>query len=67
MDFEYTDNEYLVECTEGCGVITGWLQSRLIAEQAINNHSKENQHKCQIIERMRPDGLDQVSQNEKQT
>lgn len=67
MDFEYTDTEYLVECTEGCGEITGWLQSRLIAEQVIHNHSKENAHKCQIKERTRPDGLDHVSPNENKT
>lgn len=55
MEFENTDNEYLVECTEGCGEITGWLQSRFLAEQAIKNHAKGNAHKCQIIERMRPE------------
>ena len=55
MESEYTDYEFLVECTEGCGEITGWLQSRIIAEQAIKNHAKENVHKCQIKERMRPE------------
>lgn len=53
MEFEYTDHEYLVECTEGCGEMTNWLQSRFLAEQAIKNHAKENSHNCRIIERMR--------------
>lgn len=52
MKLEYTDNEYLVECTEGCGEISDWLQSRFLAEQPINNHSNENSHKCQIIAKM---------------
>jgi hypothetical protein len=55
MEFEFTDHEYLVKCTEGCGEITNWLQSRFLAEQAIHNHTKENSHKCQIIQRMRPE------------
>lgn len=55
MDFENTDHEYLAECIDGCGEITGWLQSRHLAEQAISNHSKENAHKCQIKERITPE------------
>jgi len=42
MELEYTDHEYLVECTEGCGEISDWLQSRFLAEQPIKNHSNEN-------------------------
>lgn len=49
MELEYTDHEYLVECTEGCGEISDWLQSRFLAEQPIKNHAKENSHNCQII------------------
>ena len=55
MEFEYTDYEYQVACTEGCGEVTGWLQSRFLAEQAIKNHAKEHVHNCQIIERMKPE------------
>lgn len=54
MELEYTDHEYLVECTEGCGEISDWLQSRFLAEQPIKNHAKEkeNSHNCQIIAEM---------------
>lgn len=55
MEFEYTDNEYQVACTDGCGEITGWLLSRFLAEHAIKNHEKENAHACQILERLTPD------------
>jgi hypothetical protein len=53
MDFDYTDHEYLAECTDGCSAITGWLQSKVVAGQAGKNHEKEKGHKWVVRVRLR--------------
>lgn len=53
MDFDYTDHEYLPECTDGCGALTDWLQSKLVADQAGKNHEHEKGHVCVTRVRMR--------------
>ena len=55
MEFDYTDYESLTVCTEGCGEITDWRQSRIVADQAVKNHEKEKGHKCLVRERMKPE------------
>ncbi|BCS54817.1 hypothetical protein [Geobacter sp. SVR] len=44
MDLDNTDHEYLPECTDGCGALTDWLQSKTVADQAGTNHRKETGH-----------------------
>lgn len=53
MQFDYTDYHYRVVCPEGCGDLTDWIESRMVAEQAGKNHEVETRHKCQTRERMR--------------
>jgi len=53
MDFDYTAYEYLPECTDGCGAITDWLNSKEMAREAGDNHSKKTGHSCKVLERMR--------------
>lgn len=65
MEFEYTDSEYLVECTDGCGEITDWLQSRFLAEQAIKNHADDTAHSCQILQRLRSERNNETGETDK--
>ncbi|WP_243372190.1 hypothetical protein [Geotalea sp. SG265] len=53
MDFDYTDHEYLSHCTDGCGAITGWLQSREVAREAGKNHERNKGHNWMVRERMK--------------
>ena len=53
MDFDYTAYEYLPECTDGCGAITGWLPSKDTANNAARNHQKDKGHKWFVRERMK--------------
>jgi len=53
MDFDYTDHEYLPECTDGCGALTDWLQSKLVADQTGKNHHDEQGHAWVVRVRMR--------------
>lgn len=52
MQFDYTDYHYRVVCSQGCGDLTDWIESRLVAEQVEKNHETLTHHKCQIRERM---------------
>lgn len=53
MDFDYTDHEYLPQCTDGCGAITGWLHSRMVAGEAGINHEKSKGHSWIVRERLK--------------
>ena len=53
MKFEYTDQEYRTECLDGCGALTVWLQSSMVADQAGNNHENSEHHRTYIEQRMR--------------
>jgi hypothetical protein len=54
MDFDNTDHEYLPECTDGCGALTSWLQSKAAADQVVMNHRRENGHTGLVRVRARP-------------
>jgi hypothetical protein len=53
MDLDYSDYEYLAECTDGCGEITDWLPSKDTACEAANNHAKQNGHKWIVQQRIK--------------
>ncbi|WP_198419383.1 hypothetical protein [Geomonas terrae] len=53
MDFDYTKYRYLPECKDGCGAITDWLESREMAREAGENHSKSKGHDWVLREKMR--------------
>jgi hypothetical protein len=53
MDFDYTAYEYLPECTDGCGAITGWLVSKQVAREAGENHARETGHNWKVLEKMK--------------
>jgi hypothetical protein len=53
MDFDYSTYEYLPECTDGCGAITGWLDSKQAASEAAGNHGRARGHRWRVLERMR--------------
>lgn len=53
MEFDYTDHRYRPECKEGCGALTDWLQSRLVADQAGSNHQRERGHAWVVRVRMK--------------
>lgn len=63
MQFEYTDQEYRTDCIDGCGVLTDWLQSRMVADQAGNNHETEQHHRWTVRQRMKQE--DEVFVNRK--
>ena len=52
MQFDYTDYHYRVVCADGCGNLTDWIESRIVAEQVGKNHESETRHKWQVRERM---------------
>ncbi len=54
VDLDFTQYEYLPECTDGCGAITGWLYSKEMANDAGRNHENEKGHKWLVRERMKP-------------
>lgn len=53
MSFDYTDHEYLPQCTDGCGAVTSWLPSREMAEQVAKNHAKGKGHNLVVRERLK--------------
>lgn len=53
MKFDYTDREYRTDCVDGCGSLTIWMVSRMVAEQVSNNHANSLSHRCTIKERMK--------------
>ena len=53
MDFDYTQYEYLPECTDGCGALTNWLYSKEMANDAGRNHQKDKGHGYHVRERMK--------------
>lgn len=55
MDFDYSEYEYLPECSSGCGALTDWLCSNDAAEEVVHNHGRQTGHHWQIQRRMRED------------
>jgi hypothetical protein len=53
MQFEYTDHEYRTECLDGCGAVTVWMQSRMVANQAGKNHETALRHRWTVSQRMK--------------
>lgn len=53
MQFDYTDHEYRTECLDGCGVVTVWMQSVMVADQAGRNHEAAHFHRWTVNQRMK--------------
>ncbi|MHB1399567.1 MAG: hypothetical protein ACYDAI_15695 [Trichloromonadaceae bacterium] len=53
MKFEYTDQQYRTECLDGCGVLTTWMQSSMVADQAGKNHEHSQDHRWNVEQRMK--------------
>lgn len=58
---DYSDHEYRTECLDGCGALTAWLQSRMVADQAGNNHENAQSHRWTVKERMKQKDKDFVN------
>jgi hypothetical protein len=56
MYFDYTDHEYRTECLDGCGSLTIWMQSRVVADQAGKNHENAECHRWTLSQRMKEKG-----------
>ena len=53
MIFDFTDREYRTDCVDGCGFLTDWLTSGMVAEQVSRNHENSMSHRCAIEERLK--------------
>lgn len=53
MIFDFTDREYRTDCIDGCGSLTDWLTSGMVANQVSKNHENSISHRCRIKERMK--------------
>ena len=53
MESDYTELEYLPECTDGCGALTGWLPSNDAALEVAHSHGKQTRHHWQVQHRMK--------------
>jgi hypothetical protein len=54
MEADYTEYEYLPECTDGCGALTeGWMPSNEDAHAVAHNHEKQTGHHWKVQQRMR--------------
>jgi hypothetical protein len=53
MDFDYTEYEYLPECSDGCGAITDWMSSNDAAHEVALSHEKQTGHHWQVQQRMK--------------
>jgi hypothetical protein len=53
MKFDYTDREYRTDCVDGCGSLTDWMESRMVADQVSKNHENSLSHRCAVKERMK--------------
>ena len=53
MEFDYTEYEYLPECTNGCGALTDWLPSNDAAQEVAHGHEKQTGHHWQVQRRMK--------------
>lgn len=49
MEFDYTEYEYLPECSDGCGALTDWLPSNEVGL----SHQKRTAHHWQVQQRMK--------------
>ncbi len=65
MKFDYTDQEYRTECLNGCGLLTVWMQSRMVAIQAGNNHENSQHHSWNVEQRMKQDDNDLLNREGK--
>jgi|OpeIllAssembly_1097287.scaffolds.fasta_scaffold979483_2 hypothetical protein len=59
--FDYTDHEYRTECLDGCEAVTGWLYSRMIANQVGKNHENSLAHRWTVQQRMKQKDKDFVT------
>ncbi len=53
MIFDFTDREYRTECVDGCGPLTGWLVSGMVADQVSKNHENSLNHRCAVKKRLK--------------
>jgi hypothetical protein len=53
MEFDYSEYEYLPECTDKCGALTDWLPSNDAAHEAALSHQKQTDHHCRVQQRMK--------------
>ena len=53
MEPDYTEYEYLPECTNGCGALTDWLPSNDAAREVAHNHEKQTGHHWRVQQRMK--------------
>ena len=53
MEFDYTEYEYLPECSDGCGALTDWLPSNDAAHEVGLSHQKQTAHHWQVQQRMK--------------
>lgn len=53
MIFDFTDRKYRTDCVDGCGSLTGWMVSGMIANQVCKNHENSIHHRCVVKERMK--------------
>jgi len=53
MEFDYTEYEYLPECSDGCGALTDWLPSNDAAHEVGLSHQKLTAHHWQVQQRMK--------------
>jgi hypothetical protein len=52
MQFDYTEYEYLPECSDGCGALTDWLPSNDAAYDVGLSHEKQTGHRWRVQQRM---------------
>jgi len=55
MIFDFTNRECRTECIDGCGSLTDWMSSGMVANQVRNNHENSINHRCVVKQRMKPD------------
>jgi hypothetical protein len=53
MDADYSDYQYLPECTNGCGALTDWMPSNEAAHAVAHNHEKQTGHTWRVQQRMK--------------
>ena len=51
-----TSYEFIAECTDGCGAITGWVYSSDVADDAGRVHEREGGHHWVVRSRMSETG-----------
>jgi hypothetical protein len=51
--FEFTSHEYLTRCTDGCGEITGWMESLDAAAGAGRVHNSDRGHHWEVANRLK--------------